>query len=102
MKQFGIVVFDLSGGDAAYHFVDGERFLQIGELVRAAGDEERWQDRLNEHVGWLTCDGHDEVEKPTGAPERRGKLLKTYYTQTYTLELTAGIEGFCLGILTLP
>ena len=108
MSAFGIVVLDLSGGDAAYNFVDQERWDQILKVWKSAEEKSKsfkgggWKDHFIETIGWLTCDENPEVDAPFGAPERRGKLLKTAYTQTYTVEMVDGVEGRLLGILTLP
>jgi hypothetical protein len=81
VKEFGIVVFDLNGGDLAVHFVDGTRWNQM--------------------IGWLTCDDRPETDPPVNAPERRGALLKTVYTQRWVFEPVEEVEGRLLGILTL-
>ena len=98
----GIIVFDLGGGDAAYHFVNHERWDQIKALHAAVDDQATgWQDRLTEFVGYLTSDGNPEFQKPAGGPERKGGLLRSVYTQTYVLE-TLKVPGPILGILTFP
>jgi len=74
VKEFGIVVFDLNGGDLAVHFVDGTRWNQI--LVA-------------------------NVSQCSGFSERRGALLKTVYTQRWVFEPVEEVEGRLLGILTL-
>lgn len=105
MADFGIVVLDLMGGDAAYHFVDEARWNQIVAVHGAVDDKQpRWQEKLWEVVGWLTCDTSPEVDRPEGAPNREGRLLADVYTQTYVLEGMAekGVEGKLLGILTFP
>ena len=43
-----------------------------------------------------------ETGAPKGAPERRGRLLRTIYTQTFVVERADGVEGELLGVLTLP
>jgi hypothetical protein len=103
-SEFGIVMFDLSGGDFAVHFVNRERWEQIRETHAAIDESEsRWENRFNEIVGWLTCDDETEINAPTDAPVRRGSLLKTIYTQTFVIEsVNGGVEGRLLGVLTLP
>lgn len=99
---FGIVVFDLNGGDAVFHFVDRERWTQILEVHSATDYKARgWKYSLQEMIGWLTADVSPEYERPEGAPDRRGKLLANLHTQTFVVEpAKGGIAGVLLGILT--
>lgn len=101
-SKYGIVVFDLNGGDAAYHFVDQERWEQV-VAVHNAGDDgaSGWADQACEVAGWLTSDGSPETDRPEGAPDRKGALLKTCFTQTFVVE-QVGLQGELLGILTFP
>lgn len=102
MSDVGVIVFDLQGGDAAYHFVDRERWDQILEVHANANENERdWTNKVVDVVGWLTSDESPETHQPVGAPDRRGKLLGTCYTQTFVIE-RVGIEGNIIGLLTLP
>lgn len=110
MKEFGIVVFDLNGGDLAVHFVDGTRWNQIlvANVSQCSGFSEatqetpdNWKEPLNDLIGWLTCDDRPETDPPVNAPERRGALLKTVYTQRWVFEPVEEVEGRLLGILTL-
>lgn len=97
MSGNGLVVLDLHGGDAAFVLVDAERWAQIVEVH--GGD---WDGRLMtlyELIHWLASDDTD-VDPPRDAPDRKGKVLKTWYTQTWVIE-KANIEGV-VGILTLP
>ncbi len=100
---FGIVIFDLGGGDSAHSFVDRERWEQIVDVHGALPEDPGWQGRLNESIGWLTADDRPETHRPDGAPERRGRLIETLYAQTFVLETPKkGTTGTLLGILTLP
>jgi hypothetical protein len=103
--KFGILMFDLGGGDNAFHFVDEERWDQIKAAQHAIVHAERgWKDKFVDLTRWLTSDNSPETCHPEGAPDRKGKLLASYFCQSYVLETSDGIlpvQGELLGILTL-
>lgn len=107
--EYGIVTFNLSDGDAVHHFVDRERWLQILAVHDAADFGLRGRDRLRDDIGWLTNDDASEEEQeewaaayPDRCPERKGRLLTSAYTQTWSVEPVDGVTGTLIGILTLP
>lgn len=100
--RFGVIVFDLAGGDATYHFVDKDRWDQIVAVHAAVDESDRhWEMKLADVVGWLTADDRPETDRPEHAPDRLGQLLKTVYTQTFVVKRLS-IQGELLGILTFP
>jgi len=90
----GLVVTDLMGGDAHWCVVDDELWQQIVGL-----DYPDTHNNLRlEAIGYLTCKD-PEVYKPEHAPERRGQILREFFTQTGVLEHEK-LDGI-VGILTL-
>jgi hypothetical protein len=94
--NLGIVVGNLGDGDASYAFVDEERWEQIVGLPDTLPNDD-----LIECIAWLTMPPDPEVQRPRGAPEPRGTLLKRVFTQTFSPE-AVGLEGHIIGILTIP
>ncbi len=102
MSNFGIIVTNTNHRNAIWSFVDEERWNQIVDFHRSLNDKKSdWQYRSMEVVGWLTADNYGETDRPVGAPERKGKVLKTVFTQTFVVE-NANLDGVLLGILTFP
>jgi len=97
--EYGIIIFDLMGGDAVHHFVDRERWNQISKLV--SKDVHDGSNRLNELVLWICGEDEEEDDHPEGYPDRKGRLLASIYTQTYVPE-KANIQGALIGMLTFP
>ena len=100
----GLIVQDLGDGDHAWIVVDDALWKQIKELP---GGEGKIISSWAEVVGWLTCDDPDvdrspQSEKAIGCEgiERKGKILKTFFTQRYVFEMKK-LDGI-LGVLVLP
>lgn len=89
----GLVVLDLGGGDAAITVVDSVLWEQIKSIP------EENTGRYQEIIIWLTCTDPD-VDRPEGAPDRQGQVLREYYTQTFAVEEVDITD--VTGILTLP
>jgi len=100
-------VFDLNGGDAAFTLVDDALWDQIVEFwSKEKENQDLYRDA--EIIGWLCSvdneehepDYKPEVHRPDGAPDPAGKVIKTWYTQTYCLEPVEMKD--VRGILTFP
>jgi hypothetical protein len=81
----GLVVTHIGGGDLCFEAVDDELWDQITEYREAMPDDPG-------------CD------RPSGAPDRRGRVLGRLFTQDGVVEpAKAGfvLNGIC-GILVLP
>lgn len=100
--EFGIVCFDLGGGDVAFHFVDRARWDQILGVYNSEDESQGWKDRMVDTIGWLTADDRSETDPPSNAPVRVGTLIGTRYTQTFAMEPVSGVTGSLIGILTFP
>lgn len=111
--NFGIIAFDLSGGDAAIIIVDEERWTQIKNLTEEVdASVDRWKDKLVDLIGFLTDDELDSDDadstesiwttSDSPPPIRKGKVLSTVLTQTFCPELVKNMSGTLIGILTFP
>lgn len=92
----GLVVTDMMDGDGHWVLVDDELWQQITTLEFPDTREGLYH--RQETIGYLSCDD-PEVYKPEYAPERRGKILKTFHTQTHVIE-NVRLDGI-VGIITL-
>ena len=92
----GLVVTDLMGGDACWTVVDDELWKQITKLKFPDTREGVYQ--RSETIMYLACND-PEVAKPEYAPERKGSVLKTFFTQTHVIEKEA-LTGI-VGVITL-
>lgn len=93
----GLVVLDLNGGDTAFVLVDDELWAQIKSLdpSRRTVPTRASMAQRAEIIQWLACDD-PEVQKPhADCPDRKGKILKRYYTQNHVIEEVSltGITG---------
>jgi len=102
--MFGIIIFDLGDGDASIHFVDQTRWNQILAIHSSVDTSNPdWKYDLSDIIGYLTLDADPNTYRPDNAPDRKGKLLTTLHTQTYSVEFPkVAVQGTLLGVLTFP
>ncbi len=77
----GLVITDMMDGDAHWTVVDDDLWKQILDLDYP----ETHNNQRKEAIMYLSCDDK-EVWKPEHAPERRGKILWEFHTQTGVIE----------------
>lgn len=98
-----LIIQHLGDDDLCISIVDEERWNQVREIHTGWsgwGQPRQRLDQLSEVIGWLVSEDDDEVDRPKYAPDKVGRLIKTYYTQHWVIE---EVEFDNVGrILTIP
>ena len=92
----GIIMVDLNGGDSAITVVDDALFGQIQDVFNNGACDGSTQGIIL----WLSSPAREKDVRPKTAPDPKGEVLRTYYTQTWSTEAVDfnGVKA----MITLP